>query len=586
MSSIVAALDTHTPFSYGEKGHPQYTWSHDMEEKIVQYFFQLTRSDKSVVRNTLSKKFIEILSEVKLSDKTQQGENYLLTLIVKLIAQTRDIVDGKGEYELSYMMVYELYSFYPELAEEIVREFVTHESGEHPFGSWKDIKYLCQYCAEQSGQSHPLIKFAVSISVKQINLDRAKFNTNTDRPINSEATQLSLISRWLPREKSKFGWLFKMIAEQCFNHFIVTAAERNNGQNLDIAKRKCYTHFRLVLSSMNKYLDTVQIKQCDKRWREIEHEKLTSITIRKQNNALRNISKGHQRSEDPDRIKCAENFKDFMGRVAEGKTIVKGKRVSMIDFVRDALSCDDAESQRLLNYQWNDSSKLTGKLPNMIAMVDVSGSMSCDNCIPLYSAVALGCRVAEKSLLGKRVLTFSETPSWINLESCSTFTEMVHKIKNGSWGFNTNFTKALRLILGAIEEARLLPEEVKDMVLTVFSDMQIDSCGNESPTQTMLDNIDRMYHEAGMRVHGRPYKRPHILFWNLRSTSGFPTLSSVTGCSMMSGASPSLLNLFCEKGMDVLEESTPLKMVIECLANKRYDRLELFCNEFIDKCMN
>ena len=586
MSSIVAALDTHTPLSYGENCHPQHTWSHDMEEKIVQYFFQLTRSDKTKVRDSLSKKFIEILSEVKLSDKTRQGEHYLLTLIVKLIAQTRDIIDGKGEYDLSYMMIYELYAFYPELAEEIVREFVTHESGEHPFGSWKDIKYLCQYCAEQSGQSHPLIKFAVSISVTQINLDRAKFNIYTNRQTNSESTQISLISRWLPREKSKkFGWLFKMIAEQCFNHFIVTAAEKNS-ENLETAKRKCYTHFRLILSSMNKYLDTVQIKQCDNRWREIDHEKLTSITIRKQNNALRNIRRGSQRSIEPDRVKCAENFKEFMGRVASGKTIVKGKRVSMIDFVRDALSCHDEESRRLLNYQWNDNSKITGKLPNMIAMVDVSGSMTCDNCIPLYSAIALGCRVAEKSRLGKRVMTFSESPSWINLESCSTFTEMVYKIKNGSWGFNTNFTKALRLILGAIEEARLLPEEVKDMVLTIFSDMQIDSDGNETPSQTMLDNIDKMYHDVGMRIHGKPYKRPHILFWNLRSTSGFPTLSSVANCSMMSGASPSLLNLFCEKGMDVLEESTPLKMVIECLANKRYDRLDVFCNKFIEKCMN
>ena len=153
-------------------------------------------------------------------------------------------------------------------------------------------------------------------------------------------------------------------------------------------------------------------------------------------------------------------------------------------------------------------------------------------------------------------------------------------------GFNTNFTAALGLILGAIEEAALLPEEVKNMVLTIFSDMQIDSNGNEPLNETMIGKIDRMYHDAGMRVHGRPHQRPHILFWNLRSTRGFPTLSTMTGCSMLSGTSPALLNLFCEKGMDALEETTPLNMFIESLENKRYKRLATFADDFIVKCMN
>ena len=49
-------------------------------------------------------------------------------------------------------------------------------------------------------------------------------------------------------------------------------------------------------------------------------------------------------------------------------------------------------------------------------MVDTSGSMEDENCVPLYTAIGLGCCIAEKSKLGKRVLTFSNNPSWINLE--------------------------------------------------------------------------------------------------------------------------------------------------------------------------
>ena len=49
-------------------------------------------------------------------------------------------------------------------------------------------------------------------------------------------------------------------------------------------------------------------------------------------------------------------------------------------------------------------------------MVDTSASMECDDCNPLYSAIGLGIRIAEKSKFGKRVLTFSSEPNWINLE--------------------------------------------------------------------------------------------------------------------------------------------------------------------------
>ena len=70
---------------------------------------------------------------------------------------------------------------------------------------------------------------------------------------------------------------------------------------------------------------------------------------------------------------------------------------------------------------------------------------------------------------------------------------MVDKIKNGSWGFNTNFTAALNLILQAIVETKMRPEEAEGMILTVFSDMQIDANGNESLNESMFGLIKRRY---------------------------------------------------------------------------------------------
>ena len=108
MSALVAALDTHTPTQVGANGHLQYGWSNDIKEKILQFSFQLTRCDKSVVRTALASKFREIMAQVPVSAKID--DNNLLTLIMQMIVHTRDIVNGKGEYELAYMMIYELLS--------------------------------------------------------------------------------------------------------------------------------------------------------------------------------------------------------------------------------------------------------------------------------------------------------------------------------------------------------------------------------------------------------------------------------------------------------------------------------------------
>jgi hypothetical protein len=89
------------------------------------------------------------------------------------------------------------------------------------------------------------------------------------------------------------------------------------------------------------------------------------------------------------------------------------------------------------------------------------------------------------------------------------------------------------------------------------------------------------YEAAGIRVHGKGYKPPHILFWNLRSTSGFPSLSNQPNASMMSGFSPALLNLFCEQGLEALQTCTPWSILNKSLENERYTIMSIKLNEEI-----
>ena len=359
-----------------------------------------------------------------------------------------------------------------------------------------------------------------------------------------------------------------MLSTDYFRHFLYTA---NNDLTRHKALLKCKTEYRKTLSSLNKYLDTVQIKQCAHQWANIDFNNTTSITLAKQKKAFLNVKKdGDVRCPDNvDRVECAQYFNEHVQKAVRGDVEMKGKRVCMADFTKQAIELIHGGSQAekdLLNSQWRDNSSQNACLGNMIAMVDVSGSMEG---VPINVAIALGIRIAEKSALGKRVITFSDKPNWVNLEPYSDFISQVEVVKRAPWGMNTNFHAALDMILDAIIENKMTPEDVQDLTLVVLSDMQMDA-GDDCNKQVLYEIMKTKYEAAGIRVHGRAYKPPHILFWNLRSTSGFPTLSNQSNASMVAGFSPALLNLFCEQGLDALQSCTPWGLLLRSLENERY----------------
>lgn len=69
---------------------------------------------------------------------------------------------------------------------------------------------------------------------------------------------------------------------------------------------------------------------------------------------------------------------------------------------------------------------------------------------------------------------------------------------------------------------------------------------------------------------------PHILFWNLRKTSGFPATSYSKNITFLSGYSSTLMNVFCTKGIEALRETTPISMLRDMLNSDRYNIVETF----------
>lgn len=564
---FIEALDSFSKENYGkqlgENKHSEYSWStSDIQEQITQFFFQLVRANTEKT-DTLRMKFIEILKFLSQSEGDVNTTKYI-SIIVRLLCHTRDIVGGKGEYALSYMMLCTLYDYFPQFAIYTLEKFVLIDE-KQPYGSWKDMKNIVHIVDNNSRLNHQITQKCVELVNKQLTKDLAC----------EKDADLSLCAKWIPRETSKkHNWFFKILAQDFFKESIYMKSAKTYYSKTK-SEKKCYMEYRKLISGLNRRLDTVQIKQCGNIWHEIDHNKTTSITLNKNRKAFLNVKKdGEQRSMEVHRIECANNFRKYIANQVKSGKEVKGKNVGLDNFTKNALEIiankgfDTVEAD-LLNSQWRSNSTINSSLGKMVAMVDTSGSMIGD---PLNAAIALGIRVAEKSILGKRVLTFSQVPDWHNLDGNDDFVSMVKKLTKAKWTVNTNFYAAMELILQALVANKVPPEEASDMILAVFSDMQIDVADGSHANNTMMDGIEEMYKLSG-------YTRPHILFWNLKSTSGFPTLSSKRGVSMMSGFSPVLLNLFCEKGMGVLETMMPWNMMIELLNNERYMDVDKYVNE-------
>ena len=606
MKTLISALDDVSERSndiqLGENGHIEHSWTNTTRETemITQFYFQLVRSKNS---DTLIKKLHKMI--IHFSQMDNEGKyiyQEYLTILYSLIAHTRDIVEGKGEYDLAFMQIFVWYQYFPSLAVKALESFVKLDDKEkHPYGSWKDIKHFCEYVKEQTNgtiskkalQEHPLIKTAIYILLSQIDEDIKNMKDNKT---------ISLVAKWCPREKGKYNWLYNAIIKMTpfYSLYMETATTK---QQQEMAIMKIKTKFRKMISSMNKYIDTVQIKMCNKSWRDIDFNKVSSKSMKIYKHSFLNKKRDDSVKYpcNEDRIMCASNFKTFVDNVTQNKDntgkkeTMKGQRLDVYELVKDAIETEHTADKTItdtINAQWETNRKNNvPNIGNIIPMADTSGSMTCDNSIPLYNSIGLSIRVSEctNDIFKNRIMTFSNTPEWVKLDDKMTFTEKVSKVGKCAWMMNTNFYSALKMILDTIKEHDISPDNVKDMVLAVFSDMQIDCAINykNRDMNKMFEQITKMYSKAGLESKWEtPYSPPHILFWNLRQTDGFPSMTNEKNVTMLSGYSSVLLNEFANKGMSILQDYTPYKMVQSLLKKERYQLLSNFITNELEFSVN
>ncbi len=542
--AFVAAMSAPATRTVGVNGADVYT-EHGVGDMRVAFYTSFVRGmDAAEIRDWVTK----VRKEGEARGLVEEYERDLWLIAF----QGRDVRGGKGERSIALDLISVLLE---ELHEKIGPNVLREGSAASKvmpliveYGSWRDVFTLATLM--------PTYRWGMLAYVAdQFWADYTKLKEE-----RNVAPKLSLLAKWLPREKAS---TFKSIFGD-----LITAIYGTD----DKAERRRY---RMTVSDMNRQLDTVETHMCGETWREIKPAAVPGKCLKNNRKAFFNnkLKGSGPRSEEEDRVICAQNFVEHVAKCAKGEAKVKGgntvyphELVSSVQRTRPG-----TDEMGILEAQWaaiKEKIAVGGHLGKVVPMCDFSGSMTGT---PMQVSLGMGLLVSELNHPAFRnsLMTFDSTPKWITFKESDSLHEKITKTYNTGFGLSTNFEAAFKMVLDRLVEHKVpVGEEPEDFV--VFTDMGFDEASGGSHGkalgkagwETLVDKFQREFAAAG------GWKLPRIIIWNLRSEyKDYHAKADQKGVLYISGWSPSAMRVITA-GAHV---NTPYEAMRELLDAPRYD---------------
>jgi hypothetical protein len=567
-----------------------------IKERMTYLFYELRRKGSLADYRKLSLDLGDVLSLIKKNmqkfpAKKNHNAEYLLYLF-KLIVQTRDIYQGKGERDVTYMQIHTWYDHFPILAINAVPLLVQ-------FGCWRDICGICEYVQENSplGHNHPLIESCIEIMIRQLMEDVSQLG---------ERKPISLAAKWVPREKRTNQWLFDAFVLQWTQKnypYMLKSPKHSCGR--DSAWNKCRMKFRKIISCLTKELNLIESKQCSQSWSTIGLRDVNLGTFISQKDCLLNVRKGKERThknieKGGDRQQCSQHLQkiyqnDFpkcAGRPLTHRRASSGNGLHSISpgyFVKRAIQLlyKDEENSTyiqneilLLNKQWIKYMRTCANLPAVLPIIDMnsSGCHPVDFSDDMCNAIGLTCIIAEKSLIHMRAMA-THSSGWINLEMCVDFISMVKTICESYVATNDSceLVDSLLKLTVSFCQSKMTNESVSQIVFVIFTD---------SSQYVPRRNPELYFHDRVLKEFYGYSPPPHVVYWNLSNsvpdTTISPSCGTIGGTTVISGNSPALLNHLQFLGLSSVRTLTPFNALCNILDSDRYDPVEEIFMKFIE----
>jgi len=513
------------------------------ENAIVSFFFSLKRIQLSKEHDQymhyLMSSFDKIVhflkqrlvAELSSEDFSEKYADKYFDLLYRLILFTRDITFGMGEQTLSHLLIFIWYKYFPVHACSILNFLpqyspVFARCGHGSVGSWRDVVFFCKFVKYFVGEECPIIETCVGMLNHQLDLDLQLIKKRDELGLeyikeDGKKHGLSLVAKWIPREKSQFGWLFDRCVIQWVRSFrpmyfssVVTS------EQFQKALKKGKGEYRKIVSDVSKKLYNVQYKQCSHMWGSIDLKQVSLTTRSTQHNALFNVGKnGEPRAKtfnNDDRNSCKNNSQAYYLKKAKETPLNKQLGLFLGPILKNIMELDNPDSiiadEKIVSLlkTWEYSLEQFGGFEHVLPFLDLS-LFGVD---AWWDAMAMSIMIALKSSLGVRIMAYDYEPVWIAFEDSTNFLAMFRKVisiakqRKKEIGLGVSLIPAMDKVCEGFVQSQTLPAIVNSTICIVFSTFP-GGIAALKEEHSKIRNLFSLAYSSEIL--------PHMVYWNVGS---------------------------------------------------------------------
>ena len=259
-------------------------------------------------------------------------------------------------------------------------------------------------------------------------------------------------------------------------------------------------------------------------------------------------------------ITDCDRYSEYLAGLATGETKVNAATLFPYDIIEKYISrfgYHHIVEDTLIEEQWKALPNYVEDGMNAIVMADTSGSMTCNNSRPLFSALGLALYFANRNVGAYHGLwmSFSMNPKIHHIKG-STLAKQIQNIDMSRWAYDTNLEAAFMKVLDIALKNNVPREEMVKSII-VISDMEINEC---------VSSKWSFYDEMKNRFERHGYDIPNVVFWNVNSRNDiFHADYNRKGVQLCSGQSASTFKtLVASIGLN------PYQTMLKTLNSDRY----------------
>lgn len=411
--------------------------------------------------------------------------------MVKLLFQTGDVREGKGERRIFEAGMDWLVKTHPLVAKEVL--FLIPE-----YTRWDHLVRLTVSDHEE------IAKCATELVVAQFQEDLELLN----QAASDQEIHISLLAKWMPSLQTKRK-----------DHKVIV---RHLLKALHMQERD----YRKSLAALREHLNVIEKYMSANELEKIDMEKMTS--------------------------KQQLRYAGFLGRNMEDRrhayiqAVLRGEKKMNADTLNPVEVYHELNKALFNNKSVEDYEALWKMLPDVVngngktlVIRDGSGSMcalvnhmNAYSMIDVSSSLAIYCAERMSGAFKDCFITFSSSPQFVDLSDCTSLQEKCQKLKCYRDYTNTDLYKTFDLILQVAVDNQL-PQDELPQYLLIMSDMEFDGVMRDSGQNVtpLMKTIRNKWKKAG-------YEVPTLVYWQLNGRRTlFPEVDSESGIIYLSGFS-------------------------------------------------